>query len=936
VDDNFDLSLYIAPRPVNLDRSTPLPQGRATDNSIQILEHAGLLLTMKYQKGIEKLRETKLVHHNWYRSTYPDVAALRMASTEHYLRFGAELGRKPNKRFDTKFYVDKYLDGDPNRENPILHYWRYRHANPRVRAANAERADLAEFDSIRYRLLSLGFTEPAIDDLRRIGTQSSSPIARVTALRQIALWQMHDRTPQGLSDALKTIADARQTTDDLEFLGTLTATEMMCHYLLGETDAARNIYEQAALRGEINSDALLIRANLEADPGARLAIINAVLEHHDIPPIMVAPSTAGDKELPIYDRLTSAVELPAVTDGPLVTVLIAAYNAADTIGTSLRSLLEQSWKNLQIIVIDDCSPDNTCEVVESYARLDPRITLVRMEENGGAYVARNRGLDLAQGKYVTLHDADDWSHPIKIEFQVRYMEEHPDIKGSTTQQARATSDLLFQRWSGAMHCLKINVSSFMFHREEMRELFGYWDTVRFAADSELIRRMRQTFGWDSIATIKTGPLSFQRDSESSIVADSVMGMQGFYYGVRQEYYDSQVHHHSRTDSFKYDGNARKRGFFAPPPMRVDRKSLPQTPHYDIIIASDFRMGGGSLNSCIEEIKASVAAGLKVGIVWMFRYDLGGKKKYTALPEARDLIDGENVHVLSYGETTTCDLLIIRYPPVLQYIQRYVPDIRAKDIRFIVNQPPFSDYGANGVPRYSIATCAENLQKMFGKEATWHPIGPNIRNALLKYHSDELELANVKLSDHDWVNIIDVQAWARDEHVVDGGRPLRIGRHSRDSHLKWPETREKIMAIYPESQDIEVHILGGIQSLKEILPKKPENWTVHEFGAMEPAAFLAGLDVFIYFHHVDWVESFGRTIFEAMAVGVPAILPEDYRPVFEDAALYATPETAIDIARAICADPVRYREQVSRARTFVATRYGYQMHLDRFTSIKDAA
>lgn len=888
---------------------------------------------MKYEDGVERLRETKLVHHDWYHVEYPDVAELRMRSTEHYLRFGAAMGRKPNKRFDTKFYVKQYLEGSATSENPILHYWQNQHKHPRVRPTDTERSDLREFDGLRHKLLSLGFTEPALRDLRSLAEQSQSPLVRATALRQIALWQMHDRTPDGLREALGTISEARAETEDLDFLGTLSASEIMCHYLLGEHDLAREAYDRAACRGEVNADAMLIRANLEDDARARLTIINAVLHEHDIPAITFSPPVPGAPELPIYDRLTSAGDLPIVSDGPLVTVLIAAYNAADTIGTSLRSLMEQTWQNLQIIVVDDCSPDNTCEVVEAFARRDPRISLVRMEKNGGAYVARNRGLDLAQGKYVTLHDADDWSHPIKIEFQVRYMEDHPEAKGSTTQQARATSDLHFQRWSGAMHCLKINVSSFMFRRDEMRELYGYWDTVRFAADSELIRRMRQTFGWSSVATIKTGPLSFQRDSDSSIVADSVMGMQGFYYGIRHEYYDSQVYYHERYRSFKYDGDVSIRRFFAPPSMRVDRKSLPQKPHYDIIIASDFRMNGGSLHSCIEEIKASVAAGLKVGLIWMFRYDLDSRKRYMALPAVRDLVDGEQVSVLSYGEAATCDVLIIRYPPVLEHIHRYLPAIEAADIRVIVNQPPMSDYGPNPTPRYAIETCARNLRQMFGKDGTWHPIGPNIRNALLEHHAEDIPA--IQLADEDWVNIIDVSAWERPDHVVNGDRPLRIGRHSRDSRLKWPETREQILAVYPTSPDIDVHVLGGIQALSDDLPSAPENWTVHDFGEMEPQEFLSGLDVFVYFHHPDWVESFGRTIFEAMAVGVPVILPEHYRPVFGDAAIYATPETAIGAARNICADPQRYRDQVALARTLVTARYGHEMHLQRLTAIKGA-
>lgn len=109
---------------------------------------------------------------------------------------------------------------------------------------------------------------------------------------------------------------------------------------------------------------------------------------------------------------------------------------------------------------------------------------------------------------------------------------------------------------------------------------------------------------------------------------------------------------------------------------------------------------------------------------------------------------------------------------------------------------------------------------------------------------------------------------------------------------------------------------------------PDNWVVHDFGAQHPRDFLAGIDVWIYFAHPDWVESFGRTIIEATAVGVPVILPEIYRPLFHDAALYATPQTAVEIARKLHADPAAYNAQAEKARRYVAEQFSYEMHLKR--------
>ena len=137
-----------------------------------------------------------------------------------------------------------------------------------------------------------------------------------------------------------------------------------------------------------------------------------MLESYCIEPIDLLPREGVSS----YDRLTCSLNMPKVVDGPKVSVLLAAFNAAETLPTALSSLQQQTWANLEIIVIDDCSPSqDTVRAAERFSAHDDRIKIVRMPQNCGAYVCRNEGLDLATGEFVTIHDADDWSHPRKIE-----------------------------------------------------------------------------------------------------------------------------------------------------------------------------------------------------------------------------------------------------------------------------------------------------------------------------------------------------------------------------------------------------------------------------------------------------------------------------------------------------------------------------------------
>src|SRR5690606_28104325 len=123
-----------------------------------------------------------------------------------------------------------------------------------------------------------------------------------------------------------------------------------------------------------------------------------------------------------------------------------------------------------------------------------------------------------------------------------------------------------------------------------------------------------------------------------------------------------------------------------------------------------------------------------------------------------------------------------------------------------------------------------------KDATWHPIGPLVRDALTANHCDELH--HIHLADNDWHNIIDVKGWARGSRNRTPKDKLRIGRHSRDFWHKWPATAEDILAAYPADDNIEVHVLGGAETPKSILGSIPSNWVVHEFDEKHPRDFLA--------------------------------------------------------------------------------------------------
>jgi glycosyltransferase involved in cell wall biosynthesis len=105
----------------------------------------------------------------------------------------------------------------------------------------------------------------------------------------------------------------------------------------------------------------------------------------------------------------------------LVTVIVPAFDAAVTIDETLRSVRAQTWRELEILAVDDGSRDGTPEIVLRHAAADPRIRLIR-QFNAGVAAARNRGIAEARGTFVAPVDADDLWHPTKIERQLQAIE----------------------------------------------------------------------------------------------------------------------------------------------------------------------------------------------------------------------------------------------------------------------------------------------------------------------------------------------------------------------------------------------------------------------------------------------------------------------------------------------------------------------------------
>lgn len=107
----------------------------------------------------------------------------------------------------------------------------------------------------------------------------------------------------------------------------------------------------------------------------------------------------------------------------LISVIIPMYNRETTIKEAAMSVLNQTYKDLELIIVDDCSTDNSIVVVEELEKEDSRVRLIKCDKNGGACVARNLGIDNAKGEIIAFQDSDDIWHKDKLEKSLKAMEE---------------------------------------------------------------------------------------------------------------------------------------------------------------------------------------------------------------------------------------------------------------------------------------------------------------------------------------------------------------------------------------------------------------------------------------------------------------------------------------------------------------------------------
>lgn len=533
----------------------------------------------KLRKQHASLSSSPLFDPGWYRATYGAAGwgiAVWALPLWHFLLIGAKAGHSPSARFDTQWYLATYPDVAASGMNPLVHYLLHGRYEARLpKALQAARRD---------QIIWSRQDSTALDQLQHLLDDSDWQEASYAAW-SLGRWYGHLRQWQ---EVLRVMSRHHSVVEPIP--GHLTPCLLYADALRmnGRPDVAA-AYLQSLLEDKPESaDLCLSLANLSGRGSLGsvsrttvtewLSWVNRPYLAHGLQQLVLR----GEPMLLSMDSLSTVVaesnhgiQGDLCEQHPLVSVIIPAHNAANTIATTLKSLQCQTWRTLELLVIDDGSTDNTAAVAGALAASDARVRVVKLGRNEGAYAARNVGLRLARGELITVHDSDDWSHPEKIARQVRPLLETPGLAATVSHWVRATSWLEFGGWQspeGWMGWVHRNVSSLMIRREVFERL-GYWDRVRCNGDVEYYYRVLHAFGCRAIHEVLPGiPLSFGRQHAGSLTQRSDMNIFTVFGGLRKDYQDAAYEWHAKAimpSELYLEEHPSARPFSAPSAICID-------------------------------------------------------------------------------------------------------------------------------------------------------------------------------------------------------------------------------------------------------------------------------------------------------------------------------------------------------------------------------
>lgn len=627
---------------------------------------------------------------------------------------------------------------------------------------------------------------------------------------------------------------------------------------------------------------------------------------------------SNDDTLPLLDRLES--DASNRVDGPKVSVIMPTYSPGPGIQTAIRSLLEQTWHNIEIIIVDDASPEEFQDRFSALEDLDPRIRLVRQEYNAGAYVARNTGLSLASGEYIMAHDDDDWSHPDKIALQASILAEDENMVATSSAHIRLTEDMDFQRVNVHARYMQMNYSSLMF-RKSIIDQIGPWDTVNRGGDSEFLTRVIENFGSQRMADLMENPLSFSRVWAGSLTSGEMS--RGFFAYSRLLYrWSFRQWHWERSRQ----GKKAVRRAGEPRPYAVPTTFEPGQRNrdlglFDVIYVTDFFRQARFVRFVMNEMDSLQKQGYRVGFMHL-------NSPQTDRPAGfpPDLfVQQRQGHVtqVAHDDIAETKLLVVYDASIGMFLDQVTSSVVSR--RSIVIEHELPSLKNSKIRSASLKSLAlEHLDSCFRTQ--FEIVGASI------VEQEELrsQVPHRRL-------LSDQHVWH--QHVTHDPGQIRppgatpvIGFHSYGNRYRWPSSKDEFRRVYCSS-NFETRFFGQLDDLIERFGVDIfEGKITEDTERLGPATFFDEIDFWVYYPHNRLQDRIWEPALSAMQAGKVVVMPERLEPLYGSAAVYAKAEDVSRVVDELSRTPTAYRAQALRGQKLISQYYSPHQFMGRVDSL----
>ena len=488
------------------------------------------------KKLVSEIKQSEYFDASWYLNEYPDVSGMGMCPAEHYISYGWKLGRNPSKKFDTEFYISTNPDLKNEKINPLEHYLVYGKKEGRLASA---REGMVGNGRAYKRIIDINDSFHVKIKKNELGVL----LDQATALREVGMLETYIGIVRYMTIKFDNFIDRLQNVLLMHIKNVIVVSKdrILIEYLIENRidifmrlDISNELIDDVmgvgkGRSGILSLDKKSIYENHEGGEEIHQFIKNSknpgeILNKNPELYCAVANSCISINKAAVYKGLINGYlreqglpllnkvdfdqtnilksmefKLPSsVQDERLVTVIMSAFNAEETIEYAINSLLVQTYSNIEILVCDDRSTDKTLAILKEISKKDSRINVFSSIDNQGTYNIRNYLIEKSRGEFITFQDSDDVALPNRIEEQVSCLSE-------------SNKDICFARWiriqpdgkfvfffDGMLK--RFCVVSAMAKKSFITKLSNFRESL-VAADTEFYEECKNVLGEEGIAHI---------------------------------------------------------------------------------------------------------------------------------------------------------------------------------------------------------------------------------------------------------------------------------------------------------------------------------------------------------------------------------------------------------------------------------------------------